>query len=143
MQGIIDEIRDAVIAAGVSAASFIHGRSFDSALETITSDTTTAYAYLDPIVKTGLISTRQETYSISIGFIKQDAPDSSPAEREVIVDQMDDLCLAFLQILFDLNVLEDGTIVMFDTYTISPIYRIKNVCSGVLCTFSVVGSRPC
>lgn len=143
MQLIIDEIKEAAIAAGIDSESFIHGRSFDSALETITSDTTDAFSFLDPITKTGLISTRQETYNVSIGFIKQDSPDSSPLEREAIVQEMDELALDFLEILFELNILDDGTILMFDTYNISPIYRIKNVCSGVLCTFSVTAQRPC
>lgn len=143
MQLIVDEIRAAVIEAGVDSDSFVHGRSFDSALETHIKDTIPNFSFLDPIRKTGLISTRMETYNVSIGFIKQDSPDSSDEEREEIVEEMNVLCLAFLEILFDLNVLDDGTILMFDSYSIDPIYRIKNVCSGVLCSFSVTGKRPC
>lgn len=143
MSFLVNEIRNAAIAAGVDAQSFVYGRSFDSAIETGIKDTLDAFAFLDPVIKKGTISDRKESYRVSIGFIKQDAPDSSELERETMVDEMDDLCLDFLQILFDLNIAADGTILMFDSYSISPIYRIKNVCTGVLCTFEVMANRPC
>lgn len=143
MQVIVDEITSAVLLAGVDSSSFIHGRSWDSALQTALDSTLTSFVYLDPLVKTGVLSTGNETYSVSIGFIRQDARDSSPDEMALIIDEMDTLCISFLTILFNVNILDDGSIMMFDSYNIIPIYRIKNVCSGVLCTFDVTINRGC
>lgn len=139
---MVTDIQNALLEVSPSA-SFIHGRSFDSALDTHINDTTVAYVYLDPIIKRGTISNRRQTLDISLGFIKQDSPDSSVEEMKAIVEEMETLALDFLRYFFDLDVLSDGSIIEFDEYSITPVYRLKNMCTGVLVTFTVNQSIPC
>ena len=136
MQTVIDSIYEHVLIANRDA-SFLHGVSFEMAVDNQINDTTIAYVFLDPVVKTGSISNATETYAISLGFIKQDAPESSPQEEEVIVEAMDIMAMAFL------NSIYDSSVGMVDNYTVSPIRKIRNVCTGVLLTFDLVTVRPC
>lgn len=142
MSAIITEIKS-VLKEIKPDASLIHGRSFDSALDTHIQSTEVAYVYIDPIIKRGTISDGKQLIDMSIGFIKQDAPDGSVEEMEAIVDDMEALAINFLKTFFDRNIMENGDVLMFDTYNISPIYRIKNVCTGVLVTFTATASISC
>lgn len=140
MSALVSLIANSVLEVS-PVSSFIYGRSFDSALQSSILSTEVAYVFLDPVIKNGTVFSSTSTYNISIGFIKQDAPDSSEVEREVIVDEMEALCISFLTNLFENNVTINGDVIMLDSYTITPIYRIKNVCSGVLCTFTLTFSQ--
>lgn len=135
---LVDNIRASLQNVGVDLDSFVYGRSFDSALETHIKPTIVSFVFLDPITKVGTLDDGSEVNSISIGFIKQDAPDSSELEREALVDEMDELALTFLT-----NLYSSTPLFQLGQYSMAPIYRIKNVCSGVLYTFTAIGKRPC
>jgi len=136
MQLMVDIIRDAVIENNPDA-EFIYGRPFDSALDTHIKATDVCYVFLDPIRKTGTQSDGHEVYQISIGFIKQDAPDSSVEEMELIINEMDLQAKGFRAALYALDS------IMIDAYAISEIRRIKNVCTGVLLELSITSTIPC
>ncbi len=136
MQVVKDLIKTTVLAVQPNA-TFISGRSFDSAIETIIKDTSVVYVYLDPVTMTASQIDSVETYSITLGFIKQDSMDSSPEEMDAIIEEMYDIARSFL------DELEATNTVQFNSASFSPSYRIKNVCTGVVITFDLTTMTPC
>lgn len=142
MQEIINEIESSVLSVQADA-SFLHGTSFDVAVDNQINDTKVAYVFLDPLTFTGTLSTGIEVYPISLGFIKQDEADSTPQQEDEIIKEMKTLCKLFLQSLYDKNLLVDGVVYQVDDYSIEPMRKLRNVCTGVVCKFNLTTVESC
>ena len=142
---VINDIREALAHTNDEAILY-YGRSFDSALKSIEEDTSGLFVYVDPITYSVDVLNDTETASISIGFLKQDSPDSEHDET------FNDSSLQSVE-----NIIEEkkGEFISFITYfnenynysiatvNITPVYKVKNVCSGVLATFTLNYKLPC
>lgn len=92
-QGVVNIIRG--VAQAVNPTGFFeHGRTWDASLNF---DEGSPQIYLYPLTNTVDESNNYfETWSIVMGFFFQDAPDSTPAEREDIIANADDLLRSFI-----------------------------------------------
>lgn len=136
MQTIKDLIQDTVNTIQPNS-TFISGRSWDSALETLIKDTGVVYVYLDPVGSTRSQIDKVETYSITMGFIQQDSMDSSPEQMDAIIESMYVIAKSFV------DELENTSTILFNSVSFNPLYRIKNVCTGVGITFDLITMTPC
>lgn len=94
---IIKTISESINPDGI----FVHCRTFDASLNFSEVD---KQIYLYPISATvDLNNHYYEAWSILMGFYFQDAPDSTPEERQTLVGQADDMVTEFLA---QLNVTE-------------------------------------
>lgn len=145
---LVEQIRESVNQCGViTNPLFVHGRDSDTALDAAKEQNIGTFVYLEPITKTGTTDISTQTATIVIGFLTQDEPDSESDEEvneasilsmEEKINNMEVEALSWLGYLFD-----NYNLRMAGTYTLSPVYRIKNVMTGVLLTFNLIEPKQC
>ena len=105
------------------------------------------FVYLEPISKTIAVEDATQTANIVIGFLTQDEPDSSSdaevseastLSMEEKVADMETAASLWLTYFFD-----NYKFRINGAYTLAPVFRIKNVMTGVLLTFSLIEPKQC
>lgn len=120
------------------ALRFIHGRLMD-----FSNSYTGAYplATLLPFTVTDARSTADETWDrarLIVGFWDQDRPDTTPEEREAIIDAMDQLSDLFIDALQDSPGRRIGEILK------EPQYQMfQGTLSGYAVSFTIELINPC
>lgn len=145
---LVQKIRESVNnCPSITQPLFVYGRSSDTALDAAKELNTGTLVYLEPITKTGTTDVQTQIATVVIGFLTQDQPDSesdeyineeSIASMEEKVNAMETEALDWLEYLF-----ENYTLRLSGTYSLTPIFRIKNVMTGVFLTFNLVEPKEC
>ena len=134
-KNIVDLCRDALPAEGVR---FIHGRLLD-----FSNSYTGIYPLVTllPFTITDHRSAPEQTWdfaNIVVGFWQEDRPDTTPSEREDIIDAMDQLSDGFL------DALQDGPGVRITGIQKEPQYQMfQGTLSGMAVQFRIDILAPC
>ena len=130
-QEVVDLIRD--VAGDTNPnGNFVHGMRVDGSLEY---SGKFPLILLEPFVVNINTVTDIDTINISLGFLFQDGPASSPEEREAIISNADTLCMAYLREL-------ETRSVDIENARATPFYRVfQGVLSGYLLTFNLITKR--
>lgn len=141
---IVDDIREH-LSTYLIGSVFSYGRAFDTALATANIEIDKWFIHLDPVTFEGEINIF-ERVKLSIGFLKQDKPDSSFDDSEnldtsesieAIQSEAKDTATAWLNDFLD-NYLFSG-----NSYSITPVTRVKNVMSGCLINVTLSYKPSC
>lgn len=145
---LIQTIRESVQnCTGLTNPLFVHGRGADTALASAKEQNTGTFIYLEPISKTIGVEDSTQLANIVIGFLTQDEPDSS-SDAEI----SEESTLSMEEKIYDMEVeatnwlsyfFDNYTYRINGVYTLTPVYRIKNVMTGVLLTFSLIEPKQC
>jgi hypothetical protein len=146
---IVQSIRESILnsGSGITTPFFDHGRSSDSTLTAAKEYIAGTFVYLDPIRSSGALEDSTETAVISMGFLTQDEPDSasdrelnegSTLSMEEKVENMKAEARAWMNYYFDNYMYR-----ISGNYNFEPIYRAKNVMTGVVLTFSLIEPKGC
>lgn len=145
---LVQKIRESVNnCPSLTNPLFVHGRSSDTALDAAKEQNIGDFVYLEPITKTGNTDVSTQLTTIVIGFLTQDEPHSESDEvineeetlsMEEKVNDMELKALAWLNYLFD-----NYTLRISGNYTLTPVFRIKNVMTGVLLQFQLIEPKEC
>lgn len=142
---LIQKIRTSVN-NNIKNSLFVYGRNSDTALESAKVLNVGTFVYLEPINKSFSITDSFYTCSITIGFLTQDEPDSESDEElnedmslsmETKVADMETIAIEWLNTFAT----EDNYTI--NTVTLQPVFRIKNVMTGVLLTFDLIEPKQC
>ena len=142
---LIQKIRTSVN-NNIKNSLFVYGRNSDTALESAKVLNVGTFVYLEPINKSFIITDSFYTCSITIGFLTQDEPDSESDEElnedmslsmETKVADMETIAIEWLNTF----VTDDNFTI--NTVTMQPVFRIKNVMTGVLLTFDLIEPKQC
>ena len=131
---IIQDIREH-LTKYLSSAVFSYGRPFDTALASTNIEIDEWFIHLDPITYEGTLNNSTESVRLSIGFLKQDVPDSSYDEaenldiNESIETIQQDAKKTAINWLIDFL---DNYQYSDSLFTLTPVTRVKNVMSGIL-----------
>lgn len=143
---IIQAIRESV-QDSIQNSLFVYGRNSDTALESAKELNIGTFVYLEPIQKTGNLTDGFLTDNITIGFLTQDEPDSSSDEEineessesmEQKVADMENVAIDWLDYFCN-----NYTYSLNGNYNLQPVFRIKNVMTGVLLTFQFIEPKQC
>lgn len=143
---IIQAIRESV-QDSIQNSLFVYGRNSDTALESAKELNIGTFVYLEPIQKTGNLTDGFLTNNITIGFLTQDEPDSSSDEEineessesmEQKVAEMENVAIDWLDYFCN-----NYTYSLNGNYNLQPVFRIKNVMTGVLLTFQFIEPKQC
>lgn len=143
---IVQDIRESVKAAN-SQASFSYGRKWDTALEALILVTKDSLVCLDPVTYTGTVNDNTETANVSITFLKHDTKESiyDKEVNESINDSMEEIvniCKADAQTW--LSYFNDNyTLYQPLQYTMFPVHKIKDMCSGVNVSIQFQYNKGC
>jgi len=145
---LVESIRESINnCTDIKNAMFVYGRESDTALEAAKEQNIGTFVYLEPISKTIGVEDATQLANIVIGFLTQDEPDSSSDEEineestssmEKKVAEMESVANLWLNYFFN-----NYTYRINGVYTLSPVFRIKNVMTGVLLTFSLIEPKQC
>lgn len=145
---LVESIRESINnCTDIKNAMFVYGRESDTALEAAKEQNIGTFVYLEPISKTIGVEDATQTANIVIGFLTQDEPDSasdaevseaSTLSMEEKVADMETAAGLWLTYFFD-----NYTYRINGVYTLAPVFRIKNVMTGVLLTFSLIEPKQC
>jgi len=92
MRDVVNDIRSSVQLA-VDNSTFIFGRSFDTALDSIHSTSANVLVYLDPVQWNGNLNDSFENAQIQMVFLTQDAADSNfdETQNEIEADSTEEI----------------------------------------------------
>lgn len=145
---LVESIRESINnCTDIKNSMFVYGRESDTALEAAKEQNIGTFVYLEPISKTIGVEDATQLANIVIGFLTQDEPDSSSDEEineastlsmEEKVAEMESVANLWLTYFFD-----NYTYRINGAYTLAPVFRIKNVMTGVLLTFSLIEPKQC
>lgn len=142
---LIDDIRESTTTF-IPQSVFSYGRSFDTALDAAKIEVDQWFIHLDPITFTGTTPDNAISAPLSLGFLKQDTPDSEFDQAQNLeitqsIEEIHDeaLTLAVRWLNNFLDTYTYGTA----TYTAIPIVRVKNVMSGILLNVTFIYKLPC
>lgn len=130
----------------INGVVFNYGRSADTALASAVLEINQWFVHLDPVTIEGELQ-NFERARIQIGFLLQDAPDSSYDANDTNLEI--DLSIEEIQQKAKLKALEWANYFVDNykyngiTYSVAPVTRIKNVMSGVLLTMQVSYKQSC
>lgn len=132
-QDVVDLIRTTAETVNPSGF-FTHARRVDFSLNY---DETGPYICLLPVRSTDNPNTYKEEWSITMLFLKQDAPDSTELEREGLIQDMYTLSKAFTDLLYE-SMVELGNILR------TPEYRILSAtATGYSIQFTLLSKEEC
>lgn len=143
---IIQAIRES-IQDSIPNSLFVYGRNSDTALESAKELNIGTFVYLEPITKTSNLTDGFLTDNIVIGFLTQDEPDSSSDKEineesslsmEEKIAEMENVAIDWLDYFCN-----NYTYSLNGNYNIQPVFRIKNVMTGVLMTFQFIEPKQC
>jgi hypothetical protein len=145
---LVQSIRESVKnCSDITNPLFVHGRSADTALASAKERVDGTFVYLEPITKTVGSEDSTQGAAIVIGFLTQDEPSSSSDEElneadelsmEEKVSAMETQATNWLDYFFDNYLFR-----ISGTYTVTPVFRIKNVMTGVFLTFTLIEPKQC
>lgn len=141
---ILDDIR-ADIAKNIPTAVLSYGRPFDTALASANISIDDWFIHIDPLTYDGNLN-NGESVKLVIGFLKQDAPDSSfdDVENLDVTDSIERLQNdAKVKAVNWLKNFLDNYKYSESNYTILPATRVKNVMSGIVLTVTLSYKLPC
>lgn len=126
-------------------ATFSYGRPFDTALASAKEEVLGYFIHVDPITFGG-ITDGTESAPVTIGFLKQDSPDSEYDKDQNLditpsIEELQDAAKIFA--VQWLNSFLDTYQYGAANYTITPVTRIKNVMSGVMLSVTFNYKTPC
>lgn len=143
---IIQAIRES-IQDSIPNSLFVYGRNSDTALESAKELNIGTFVYLEPITKTSNLTDGFLTDNIVIGFLTQDEPDSSSDEQineesilsmEEKIAEMENVAIDWLDYFCN-----NYNYALSGSYTVQPVFRIKNVMTGVLITTQFIEPKQC
>lgn len=145
---LVQSIRESIQnCTQLTSPFFTHGRNADTTLDAAKEQNIGTLVYLEPINKTGNMTDGGKTAVITIGFLTQDEPDSAHDEElneadtlsmEEKLANMETESVAWLDYFFS-----NYKFGMLGNYQMQPVYRFKNVMTGVLLTFTIIEPKQC
>lgn len=143
---IVKDIRESVKLANTHA-EFSYGRKWDTALEALIKVTKDSFVCLDPVTYVGTVNDNTETASISIAFLKKDVKesvydkDSNEAEEESMEEIINDCKQQAQTWLSYFN--DNYELYQMLQYTMFPVHKIKDVCTGINVAFQIQYNKGC
>lgn len=133
-QSVVDIIR-ATAQTVNPAGFFVHGRRSDVTLH---HNQPMPQISLLPVSTVADLGNDTERHTITMGFFRQDTPETSELEREAIIAEMDALSDSFLSNLFEIKTVQVGTVRK------TPEYRqFAGTLSGYGVSFEITTKRTC
>lgn len=142
---ITDKIREH-LSKYIPQSVFSYGRPFDTSLAAAKIPVNYWFIHLDPIEINGKSNDNTQSLRLSIGFLKQDKPDSSfdKAENLDIDESIEEIqASATTEAINWLNDFLDNYGYSDGEYNVKPLTRVKNVMSGALLTVTISGKIAC
>ena len=142
---ITDEIREH-LAIYLKQSVFSYGRAFDTALAAAKIPVNYWFIHLDPIEINGKANDAVQSIRLSMGFLKQDKPNSAfdKAENLDIDESIEEIqATAATEAINWLNDFLNEYPYSDGDYNIKPLTRVKSVMSGVLLTVTISGKIKC
>lgn len=144
---ITQDIRQSFVIYSPSTV-FNYGRPADTTLAAAKIEIDDWFVHLDPVSTDGTMPDKNLTTSVSLGFLRQDTPDSEydDAQELSINDSIEKLqadaqtfAIGWLDFFMDNYGRKYGTA----TFRIQPATRVKNVMSGILFNVTFTYKAPC
>ena len=133
-QAAVNIIRDTAVSVN-PAGFFVHGRRSDV---TTHHDKPMPQIFLLPLRHTTDLANDVERFTVTMGFFRQDTPETSEEQREEIIAEMDVLSSAFVSALYEFNTIQMGAV------TKTPEYRqFAGTLSGYGISFELIMKTEC